>query len=915
MKVIDAARPLLWILLLNTALLLIIGAAGLAVDNDLLPWGLLACNALLLTALLLRARRRIGHEQRELHLLTQMAHTLRANQQPDDLLRTVYQQLEAALGIIDLTVLLLAPDIARVRFALTVRAGAEVPAPPDQPPNPLVARVLHQRTPLLISADIGGWSRAAGLEEAPTAAQSWLGVPLIAGGHLLGALVLESPRTGHFTTDALRLVNLAAVPAAIALQNAQHHQAHTARVDRLNRLNDVLALLSETLSPADVLDTVCSSASYISEGTAVALYLREADGALELVRSAGLSEGFIATAPDPLLAADLTSGPLLVSARDTDPRAGRLRALLAAEAKAAWVELPLLVAGAARGVLVIYYDAPRAFDDEVIEGLRTFANQAAQAIQNADLYANTYRALETRIAQLSVLAVLGRELTATFDLKTIFRLMLDYAIAITGAHAGTVIVLSDRHGDPPLLVHDGYPPGVFDDGPAWEQGLTGAALRAGEPLYVADVTAAPDYLALNPATRAQLVVPLHWRSMTRGAITLESEQAAAFDEDAADFVGQIATQVMLAVDNARLFHAAAEGRDRMRAILNTMRDGLILIDGDGQVALANPRVDLLGLTTETIAGRSLVDLLDADDLCHRLGFADRAAPLALLADPDPAESWPEIVYMLDGVRPSFIRRQIIPVPDDSGRRIGLLMAFHDETEAHDLEQAREDFSRMIVHDLRSPLTAISSSVMLLAEIVPPDSEYGSAVTRTARASQRAVRKLLNRVDSLLDISRMRSGAIALEVQYVELGRLIRTVEEELAPLAADLQVQIMVETLDDLPPLAIDTDKIERVLLNLMDNALKFSPVGGMIIVRTVGPVDGWVRVEVIDQGPGVPVEERTLIFDRFVQIRHQRKVRRGSGLGLTFCKLAVEAHGGRIDLCDNPLGGSIFTFTLPVER
>jgi PAS domain S-box-containing protein len=592
--------------------------------------------------------------------------------------------------------------------------------------------------------------------------------------------------------------------------------------------------------------------------------------------------------------------------------------MLRRENKATWIELPLVVAGHGLGVLTIYYDRPRKFNDEMVERLRTFANQAAQAIQNAELYAGTYRALETRVAQLSVLAAIGRELTATLDLTVIFDLMLDYALATTGAQAGAVIVLPEREGDAPLLARDGYPEEVFEEDRLWTRGITAKVLRTGQTVRVDDVCDDSAYVALIPETCSQLSVPLLWRGAPRGAITLESEQIAAFDDDAADFVGQLATQVVLAVDNARLFGAAAEGRDRMRAILDTMRDALILIDRNQSVVLANPQVSLLGLDADRIAAQPLRSLL-ADpslNLAARLGFADDAALLALSADLDGSSSYPAVSYVVEqnGNR-AHIRRQTIRVPDAEGQPIGVLLMFHDETEEQELEQAREDFSRMVVHDLRSPLTAISSSVMLLAEIVPPDSEYGSAVAHTAGASQRAVRKLLNRVDSLLDISRMRSGVIPLETQAVDLATIIRNVEEELAPLAAHRQVTISIERPETVPELMLDSDKIERVLLNLVDNALKFSPSGGLIDVRVLPPSNEHICIEVADQGPGIPEADRDAIFNRFMQGKQQGSSRRGSGLGLAFCKLAVEAHSGQITLRDNPTGGSIFTVTLPVTE
>src|SRR5260221_4851181 len=119
----------------------------------------------------------------------------------------------------------------------------------------------------------------------------------------------------------------------------------------------------------------------------------------------------------------------------------------------------------------------------------------------------------------------------------------------------------------------------------------------------------------------------------------------------------------------------------------------------------------------------------------------------------------------------------------------------------------------------------------------------------------------------------------------------------------------------DFPNMVLDGDKIERVLLNLVDNALKFTTLGGLIQVRARLDGSDRVRVEVTDTGPGIPDEYKAAIFDRFQQLDSTKGNRRGTGLGLTFCKLIIEAHGGAIWIEDNPGGGSIFAFLLPVEN
>jgi signal transduction histidine kinase len=203
---------------------------------------------------------------------------------------------------------------------------------------------------------------------------------------------------------------------------------------------------------------------------------------------------------------------------------------------------------------------------------------------------------------------------------------------------------------------------------------------------------------------------------------------------------------------------------------------------------------------------------------------------------------------------------------------------------------------------------------LLNEIVPPDNPIGRSVQKTTEVSQRALRKLLHLVDSLLDIAKMESGNMTLETGQFELRPIAESVRIELSPLAEELDITVDIILPDDLPPLAVDGNKIERVLLNLVDNALKFTPVDGLIQIRARCIPDNRVLVEVLDSGPGIPDDYKTRIFERFQQVDTAGKGhRRGTGLGLTFCRLTIEAHGGTIWIEDNPAGGSIFVFTLPL--
>ena len=542
----------------------------------------------------------------------------------------------------------------------------------------------------------------------------------------------------------------------------QLYDQHITRSQQLGTLNKVLLLLTETLSPDSVLDAVISSASAVSEATAIAVYLFEGGNEPKFVRCAGLSDAFAEAPPKPLLVVnqdDLSpeNSKIVIKNVERDSRVEHLREMMKREGKGAWIELPLRVLGHRLGLIIVYFDTPQSFSDESVELLYTFANQAAQAIRNADLYTGTYR-------------------------------------------------------------------------------------------------------------------------------------------------------------------RATVARDQMQAILNAMTEAIILIDRQGIVALANPAMDLIDLDNNQLINSSIQDLLKRTNLniIEKMGYQceDEIASLMewLRTPHEPIELSASSYILAQDNKRRHVRRETMPVHDEDGGVIGILLVFYNETEERELEQARENFSRMVVHDLRSPLTAVTSSIMLLTEMIPPENEFSRVVNRTAKASQRAIRKLLNRVDSLLDIARMQSGDMKLDIESATLAKLVDSACAELYPLASELHVKFKTEIADS-PLLEVDVDKIERVLLNLVDNALKFSPVGSEIVIRAQYEGSNFVRVDVVDRGSGIPEIHRQTIFDSFVQIKDQRGLRRGSGLGLTFCKLAIEAHGGQIWIEENKLGGSIFSFTLPTVQ
>ena len=550
--------------------------------------------------------------------------------------------------------------------------------------------------------------------------------------------------------------------------------------------------------------------------------------------------------------------------------------------------------------------------------------------------------MERQLAELRALTAASRALRTGLDLES----LLD-TVYLQTAH-----LLKVRNVAVALVAPDGEPGGLRfsmvvrggrrvreaerDPAVASSRALVDHVVEMRAPLLLArDVGEAAAALGLRPPP-AEVVswmgaplwlgVPMATTERPVGCIAVESHDLnRCFTEHDLNLLSIIAAQASVALANVDLYirvdQALAQRARQLQAVLNSTHAGMLMIDRGGRVVLTNPQVEALtSLPRELWAEDTLSALLaqPGSPIAARLGFgSDPAALLALLDGLRTGELPPleRAQYPLGG---RFIERSIEPVRDDAGALMGVLVALRDVTEAEQVRQTREALSSMIVHDLRSPLTAIQGSLLLIEEVTQEAGEIGPSLLRMTDTSLRAVRRLLNMVESLLDISKLGSGVLDLEREPTGLGPIVQEVFADLRPLADELGVSLALDAPAPPPLFDIDADKIRRVLLNLVDNALKFAPADEAVRVVVHAPgadgaQAGFVRVDVIDKGPGIPETDRAHLFEPFAQAREKRGRRRGTGLGLTFCRMAVEAHGGRIWIDDGPETGSVFAFTLPL--
>lgn len=247
-----------------------------------------------------------------------------------------------------------------------------------------------------------------------------------------------------------------------------------------------------------------------------------------------------------------------------------------------------------------------------------------------------------------------------------------------------------------------------------------------------------------------------------------------------------------------------------------------------------------------------------------------------------------------------------------------IKSLHDELEDNykklkELEKMKDSLTHMIVHDLNNPLMVISGRIDLLK--MEGEGEFTENQKKNLEKASSALQDLKRMINNLLDINKMEEGKIKLNYESFNLGDIAKELVDQMKVIAGDDDKNLSLEIPDDMPEISADKELIKRVITNLINNAIKFTLPKGSAVVKVLynnSDKDFYVRVK--DTGRGVPKQYLDRIFDKFVQVE-SKDVKPGRGLGLTFCKMTVEAHGGRIWVESEPGKGSLFTFTLPSNK
>ncbi|HHV56767.1 MAG TPA: cell wall metabolism sensor histidine kinase WalK [Firmicutes bacterium] len=368
-----------------------------------------------------------------------------------------------------------------------------------------------------------------------------------------------------------------------------------------------------------------------------------------------------------------------------------------------------------------------------------------------------------------------------------------------------------------------------------------------------------------------------------------------------DEIGQLAAAFgyMSETLKARLEEINA-AKSRLEAVLHYTVSGLMLLDTRCRVVMMNPAAEkLFGLAPGAAVGRHNIEVVRDYHLSTAINEAMRNHQVVSR----------EVTFLYPEER--TVRAYVAPVWEDK-EVTGLIVVFHDITELRRLERMRTEFVASVSHELRTPLTAIRGFSETLLDGALADK---AAAEHFLRIIDDEARRLTALIDDLLDLSRLELKRANLKLDNFALLPLVESIAASLKPRLDKAALTLSVEIKD--PELAVqaDRDRIRQVLLNLIDNSIKYTPAGGRISISAAA-LDGTVRVAVADTGRGIPPEDLERIFERFYRVDKARsRSEGGTGLGLAIVKHIIELHGGKVEAQSELGKGTTIAFTIPAGK
>jgi len=689
-------------------------------------------------------------------------------------------------------------------------------------------------------------------------------------------------------------------------------------LEAASRLQTAADALATARTPQEVLDAVLSEGVRAAEARSGLIATLSDDGEwLEVIASRGYNESSIApyhrfplAGNYPLSEAVRTGeGVFIGSGEEQNTRYPELVGGM--QPRHALVCLPLIGHAGPIGGLVFSFASDQDFSTERRALKLALARQAGLALERS-LIAEKEERLRERLAFLDASTAL---LTSSLNLReTLDRLaslavpgLADWCtISVVGEETGLIEPLVVAHQDPERrrwaedlqkrtrVVH------IDDDADP-----TARAIRTGEPVFLREVprelldaaverdpeaAKALEEISIHSA----ITVPLRRGDRGLGAMTLITEERL-FDDSDFELAQQLGARAAIAVENARLY-GEAERRANAALALAYVGDGVVLLDPGGHVRFWNlAAAAITGIRSEDAVGRR------ADDVLPSWAELTRMAELADAAAPSRARSVTVPLETADGDR--WVSVTGVAFEE------GVVYALRDVTDERALERARSDFVATASHELRTPLAAVYGAARTLrrSDIQLPDEQRD----RFLEIIESETERLTTIVSQILLAGQLENGRVDLTPTATDLRGLAESVLDS-TRVRAPAEVELKLDAGEDPAVALADENKLRQVLVNLLDNAVKYSPDGGEVTVE-LGSAPGLVTLTVRDRGLGIPPSELDRIFEKFYRLDPAltRGVG-GSGLGLYISRELVSRMGGRMSVRSRPGDGAAFTVELP---
>ena len=530
--------------------------------------------------------------------------------------------------------------------------------------------------------------------------------------------------------------------------------------------------------------------------------------------------------------------------------------------------------------------------------------------------------LTARSRYLTALLTVAEVATQSLDIEKILNDTLDKTLEILGFDVGFVRTLDRENKNMLVRAARGlrspeFLAGVAPIG-AERRNVSRIVFETKEPYICIDIRKNPIYK--NRSMEREGVIstaaaPVMSKNRVLGLMVVGSRRLHRFRKREIQLLMAFGSQLGAALENAELYQEVNKSKAYVENLVENAADLIISTDLDDRILTWNRGAEVLfGYSKDEVIGKHLAILLPPERFHELEEIRAKVQISGALRDIEVRSK------RKDGVM-IYLSLSVSPIRDLQGKIVGFLRIAKDITEKKryerrlkELDKMKSDFVSNVSHELRTPLTSIKGSVEnMLDGLTGALNEKQIRYLVRIKSNTDRLSRLIN---DLLDLSRIESGRVEVRPTRLPLTALAEEVAEHLKPLATEKLIRIEVPSPDPSATAWADRDKVTQVLVNLIGNAVKFTPQEGKVTVVLERNDNDYVQISVADTGPGILPEEANKIFSKFYQVANIAKQKpRGSGLGLAISKALVEMHGGKIWVESEVGRGSTFYFTLPAQQ